>query len=238
MSFLRCSKFTLECEDEALSSVVQAIHYINNPSLPLCDVAFPQVITLDKLESHCLKDHDYIALHKLVENGFPSKRDDTPPTLKTYWTLAKDGELSTFNNIVLRHQAIVIHKSLRSQVLQILHSAHQGCSGMLARARSSVFWPGYSKDINKYRLNCKSCTEHAPSQAREPLIITSPPRPQRDLLRRYVQTFANLVPTTTSSSQIDLAASSISSILLLHQLPHSCKPSSGTSSHVMAVQTK
>ena len=182
------SKLTLQCEDGVLSCIVQAIHSINDSSSSLCDVAFPQVITLDKLLYHCSQDKDYTKLTAMVQNGFPNTRQNTPPALKTYWSLANDGQLSTQNNIVLRNQALVIPKSLRTQVLRILHSAHQGCSGMIARATQSVYWPGYQKDIQNFRLNCKSCTERAPSQPREPLILTAcPSRPFEQIVSDFFQ---------------------------------------------------
>ena len=49
-------------------------------------------------------------------------------------------------------------------VLDTLHSAHQGVSGMISRADQSVFWPGITLDIQKKRDNCLTCTRNAPSQ--------------------------------------------------------------------------
>ncbi|MEL6803412.1 MAG: integrase zinc binding domain-containing protein, partial [Bacteroidota bacterium] len=86
--------------------------------------------------------------------------------------------MSTFEDLVLYKDRIVIPKSLRSQVLKILHSAHQGCTGMIARANNSVYWPGIRKDVMSCQSNCRSCLEISPSQAREPLDSSElPERP-------------------------------------------------------------
>jgi hypothetical protein len=61
-------------------------------------------------------------------------------------------------------------------VLEILHSAHQGVTGMKARAKVCVFWPEMNGDITNRRLQCNICTAAAPSQSDEPLLVTSVPQ--------------------------------------------------------------
>ena len=51
------------------------------------------------------------------------------------------------DDVILYHDKVAIPTSLRSRVLQILHSAHQGVLAMESRARAIVFWPGTTKDI-------------------------------------------------------------------------------------------
>ena len=70
---------------------------------------------------------------------------------------------------------ILIPSSLRREALEVLHAAHQGVSGMKARASQSVFWPGISADISNRRSQCQTCNSIAPSQPRLPMAI--PPLP-------------------------------------------------------------
>ena len=70
----------------------------------------------------------------------------------------------------------VIPQSLRPIVLKTLHSAHQGVLGMGTRARSVLFWPGMSKDIERTRENCIDCHRNAPSQAHLPTVPANPPQ--------------------------------------------------------------
>jgi len=58
--------------------------------------------------------------------------------------------------------------SLHQQVLSTLHAAHQGVSSMEARARSTVFWPRLTNDIDATRAACRECTKIAPSQPHLP----------------------------------------------------------------------
>ena len=66
---------------------------------------------------------------------------------------------------------IVIPKSLRPEVLQSLHAAHQGVTSMTERARCAVYWPGISKDIDSIRASCYQCNRIAPSQAKLPPVM-------------------------------------------------------------------
>ena len=67
---------------------------------------------------------------------------------------------------------IAVPVSLRSEVLDGLHKAHQGPKGMSARARLSVYWPGIDKAIAHRRQQCNNCNSIAPSQP--PIHATLP----------------------------------------------------------------
>ena len=63
---------------------------------------------------------------------------------------------------------------MRNDVMNTLHSAHQGLEGILRRARQSVYWPGLTNTIKQIGKSFKSCIDNAPSLPKEPLITTSP----------------------------------------------------------------
>ena len=62
--------------------------------------------------------------------------------------------------------------SPKRKVLHWLHSAHQGVVGMKACANDSVYWPRMDASIRSIRANCMVCSNIAPSQPREPIILT------------------------------------------------------------------
>ena len=68
---------------------------------------------------------------------------------------------------MLLDDRIVIPHALRKQILQSLHSA---------RAKQCVCWPRMSKSVIDYKGNCEICVLNAPSQQREPLILSPPPQ--------------------------------------------------------------
>lgn len=49
----------------------------------------------------------------------------------------------------MMNKRIVIPNACRKQVVQNLHAAHQGVSGMMARANQTIYWPGMHSTIRK-----------------------------------------------------------------------------------------
>ena len=45
---------------------------------------------------------------------------------------------------------------------------------MLLSARSSVFWPGLTADVNNMAKNCETCQKHAPKQGQEQIFVHEP----------------------------------------------------------------
>ena len=79
------------------------------------------------------------------------------------------------DDVVMYGDRVVIPTSLRKRVLGILHSAHQGVSGMEAMAQLLLYWPGIATGIQKTRDECLICCKNAPSQP--PLPLTLPDIP-------------------------------------------------------------
>ena len=50
--------------------------------------------------------------------------------------------LTVDKGLVMMDRRIVIPTSFKKRILRCLHSAHQGCNGMHARANISLYWPG------------------------------------------------------------------------------------------------
>ena len=83
--------------------------------------------------------------------------------------------LSLADGVVLYEGRIVVPDELHGDVLGALHRAHQGATGMMLRASTTVWWPGISVDISKIREMCRVCIQNSPSQR---------PMPPTDLLQR------------------------------------------------------
>ena len=80
----------------------------------------------------------------------------------------------------------IIPRSLRRQVLESLHSAHQCPVRMTDRAKQSVYWPGISTDIDNIRSSCSYCSRNAPSlPSMPPLPLASPEFPMQMIVADY-----------------------------------------------------
>ncbi len=118
-------------------------------------------------------DEECAALCQLIIDGFPSRKSALPHELQLYWGM-KD-ELYIIENVPFKGHKMLVPKCLRPQVLEGLHAANQGVTGMLSNARDHFFWPGLDAAVRQIRLQCRQCNENAPSQHSEPPVITPPP---------------------------------------------------------------
>lgn len=71
--------------------------------------------------------------------------------------------------IILDGHRVLVPTGSRRDLLQRLHTAHQGITRTKARARELYFWPGMSNDIVQTVQGCDLCQQYQPSQQREPL---------------------------------------------------------------------
>ena len=86
-------------------------------------------ITLDHINNAAHSDPQYQDLLKRIESGFPDKRNQTEPShLREFWEVRH--RLSIYNGIALLDKRIIIPRALRRVVLDKLHSANQGVTGM------------------------------------------------------------------------------------------------------------
>ena len=128
----------------------------------------------DKPFEHLIKlakeDQNYgMILEKVKNRQIPSKNDNTE--IRSFLPIWND--LSISGNLLLLGDKIVIPEKARNWLLKALHSGHQGTSRTLALGRVRYFWPSLSKDIRQMCQSCKDCIKYLPSQAKEPLIMTS-----------------------------------------------------------------
>ena len=83
-------------------------------------------------------------------------------------------DLSICNGLLLIGNSIVIPDDLRNEVLEQLHTGHQGLVKCKERARVSVWWPGITKDIEAYIRKCIICCQFQQTKY-EPFISSELP---------------------------------------------------------------
>ena len=105
-------------------------------------------------------------LTSYCEKGWP-KRCRVEGAIKPYLPVAS--ELTLQGGLLVRGNRIVIPTSLRLDILERLHSGHQGISKCRERARQSVWWPGLGRQLEEVIRSCTKCCKDRP-QAPEPLI--------------------------------------------------------------------
>ena len=86
----------------------------------------------------CQKLFDY------CKHGWPHVHNLSGP-LRPYRSIAS--ELTVHDGLLLKGNRIVIPSILRLNILDQLHSGHQGISKCRARAQQSAWWPGLNEQL-------------------------------------------------------------------------------------------
>ena len=115
-----------------------------------------------------------VSLADQIRRGFPDSGYDVNPDIREFHRYRHG--LCVIDGVPCYKTRIVVPDKFRKQILAVLHSAHQGVSGMTARAEQSVFWPSITRDIVESRASCRECHRIAPSQPAAPPV--SPPSPE------------------------------------------------------------
>ena len=108
----------------------------------------------------------YQSLLSFLRTDVPEDKSAWPEGLRAYYLYRNN--LQALEDVVLYGDRPLIPASLRPEVLEHLHAAHSGVTGMYSRASQSVFWPNMKQDIIAKRLGCKACTVAAPSNPHLP----------------------------------------------------------------------
>lgn len=92
---------------------------------------------------------------KYERNGWPNSCNDIE--VKPYFS--RRFEFSESDNCLFWNHRIIIPFSLQENVLQELHSTHQGVVKMKSLDRAYFRWPGLDKSIEVLTKQCKLCNK-------------------------------------------------------------------------------
>ena len=136
----------------------------------LCAAIRHTPITWEDLQVATAADVTLQLLADAIEDGPPEARHHLPAPIRDYFPF-----MDNVDGVICKGERIVIPSSLRQTCLTALHAAHQGTSSMSARAQTSIFWPGITKDIATTRSQCATCNGNAPSQPAMPSTTPADP---------------------------------------------------------------
>ena len=114
-------------------------------------------------------------LKEIIYNGWPSRRNECPKELWEYWNHKWD--LTWEDGVILKSDRIVVPESLRGQVLELMHSGHQGETKCLLLASQSVYWLDISGGIREMVKECEPWNKY--QQAQQKLTAIQPELPTR-----------------------------------------------------------
>ena len=193
-----------------------------------------------RLQEIRLKQEDDEVCRKLAEycaEGWPD-RHRLPSAVKPYWP--ERGEISQVHGLLLKGCRIIIPSSMRLEMLDCIHSAHQGVTKCRQRAKTSVWWPGLSRQVEDMVRSCRKCIEHRKPRP-EPMIPSAiPERPWQvigtdlyylkstpflvviDYFSRYVE----VSPLLSSQKSLEVVRA-LKSMFARHGIPETVRSDNG-----------
>jgi hypothetical protein len=150
----------------ATAALAASLEGVENPVLDesgQVSLAQVRLVSWRQLEDECKQDEEYQRVLSHIQSGGSDPWPEGARGMAKY----KD-KLSTVGSVILFGTRAVIPVSLRSTVLDCLHSGHQGVTGMMSRVMSSVWWPRVNEDVISKRQACQSCDVATPSQPAAP----------------------------------------------------------------------
>ncbi|KAL9986784.1 hypothetical protein ACROYT_G000980 [Oculina patagonica] len=132
-------------------------------SLPASDTRLQQIMEAQEEDPVCRQIKVYCYKGWLDKHSLND-------AMKPYWS--SRGELSVVQNILLKASRILIPSSMRLEILDKIHEGHQGITECREWAKSSVWWPGLSREIHDLVQQCRVCALHRDNKPE--LLITRP----------------------------------------------------------------
>lgn len=128
---------------------------------------------LQKILCHTSRDLISQRLKVYYKNGWPKCKQHCDTLTLPYWNIKE--EIHIVNDIVFKNNSVIIPKSLREEILNILHEGHQGIEKTKNLARGVVYWPNINQDIENKIKQCESCAIYSANKTKQSMLSHEQP---------------------------------------------------------------
>ncbi|XP_062498864.1 uncharacterized protein K02A2.6-like [Corticium candelabrum] len=101
------------------------------------------------------EDQDLQQLRSTISRGWPDSIADVPQVVQPYWTFRK--ELHEAKGILFKGHRIIIPRSMRNEMLAIIHETHMGTEKSKERARAVMYWLQMTWQMEDISSKCPIC---------------------------------------------------------------------------------
>ena len=123
-------------------------------------------VSAEQIREQTAKDPILAPVVQFLKQGWPMSMEKSSPLMPFF---KKRSELSLFDGCILWGSRVVIPSAHREAILAELHEGHPGMVRMKALARSYVWWPGITGDIETAVHLCTECQMSQSTPAPAPL---------------------------------------------------------------------
>lgn len=120
-------------------------------------------------------------LIQVVKEGWPIKKVDAHEDIKVFWPFRH--EITMIDGLVFKGWKLIIPRTLRKDMLELVYKSHIGVVKCKTRAREFMYWPGMMAQIEDIVAKCDICAIHNQNRnRREPMLSSKiPDRPSAKL---------------------------------------------------------
>ena len=118
-------------------------------------------------------DDDLRAVHQLICDGWPERRDESAECARPYFNERQS--MTVQGNLVFRGNQVVVPTSMRAEMIAVTHRSHMGIESCLRRMRESLYWPQMAAALKDHVAQCEICIRHQRAPPREPMLSHSIP---------------------------------------------------------------
>ena len=133
-----------------------------NKSAEILTVGPMQAVSINRFKWEARKDPSYMGLVTTVAE----RVEQWPEYLTLYKKYRK--EIGADDGLAYYKGRVIVPPTLRSPIINLLHTAHQGLQGRIERAATMVWWPKINEDLERNKKSCDICNQVAPSNHKEP----------------------------------------------------------------------
>ena len=91
-------------------------------------------------------------------------QESVPPEVQNLWNIKDEHHVA--EDIIFVGEKVLIPARYRQQMLRLVHESHMGAEKSKVRARTVMYWPGISKDIEYEVSKCSVCMKYQKGQHR------------------------------------------------------------------------
>ncbi|GBM68622.1 Transposon Ty3-G Gag-Pol polyprotein [Araneus ventricosus] len=105
------------------------------------------------------KDDPVLSLiRNYIEEDWPANFKEVSEKAKPFWD--KKPELHCYKELIFLGNRLVVPTQMKEEILQNLHSAHQGITSCINKASRNVYWPNFCEDIKNFVNSYSICQQH------------------------------------------------------------------------------
>ena len=127
----------------------------------------PLPVTSEAVARETRRDPVLAKVYESIVKGWSARVDGDKPYYE------RRNELTVHQGCILWGMRVVIPNKLQERVLEELHDGHQGVVKMNALARSYVWWPNISGQLEKLAKACSGCQHNQKMPTRAYQITTA-----------------------------------------------------------------